>query len=81
MMAISAGLLTVRRPGRVIAIETISTSRREQALIATGHSPEIARRVAHGALVVRVDAIDLGRYIGLLAPTDTAEARAVGLVK
>lgn len=81
MMTISADVLSVHRPGRTIVIDRIDTSRRVSALIAIGHSPEIARRVAHGALAIRIDAIDLGRYIGLLAPIDTAEARAAGLIK
>ena len=82
MMTLSTnGTLAIHRPGRTIVIDHITRTRREQALIAIGHSATIARAVAAGDLAARIRTIDLARYIGLIARVDTTEARAAGLIK
>ena len=82
MMTLSTnGVLAVHRPGRTIVIETVTLASQERALIDNGHSATVARAAVAGDLAVRVRAIDLARAIGLLAPTDTTEARAAGLIK
>lgn len=77
-----SGLLIVSRPDRAIILDRdTSATRRVAALMGIGHSVAIARAVVAGDLAVRVRAVDLGRYIGLLAPVNTTEARAAGLVQ
>lgn len=77
----SAGTLVERRNDRSVILDRITRTRREQALIAVGHSAPIARAVAAGDLAVRIRTIDLARSIGLIALIDTTEARAAGLIK
>lgn len=81
MMELTDQQLTIRRPGRTIAIEVVTTERRITALIGIGHSATVARAVAAGDLAIRVRAVDLARSVGLLALVDTSEARAAGLLK
>lgn len=82
MMTLSHnGALAVHRPGRSIIIDRITPTHREEALVAIGHSPTVARAVVNGDLAVRIRAIDLARYIGLLSKPDTQAARAAGLVQ